>query len=145
MPGRTPAAAGDADAGVGAPNISMTHTRRTLSVIRWPDRVTGIRALYVSPGGVVVSAPAWIGAHLAAPHRHAVDDGVDRLKIRDVVDAQVLAAVFTDQRHAEPFRPIPNSGRNCRAWLVSTTWLSRVLVSSPDLGHGRANFRPVVR
>lgn len=47
------------------------------------------------------STPAWIGARFAGPHRHAVDHGIDRLKIRDVGDAQFLTAVFADQHHAE--------------------------------------------
>jgi hypothetical protein len=46
MPGRTPAVAGDAGTGVGVPQNSMTHARKTLSVSRRPDRATGIRALY---------------------------------------------------------------------------------------------------
>ena len=53
------------------------------------------------------STPAWIGARLAGPHRHAVDHGIDRLKIRDVGDAQFLAAVFADQHHAEGVRANP--------------------------------------
>ena len=35
------------------------------------------------------STPVWISAHLAAPHRHAVDHGIDRRKI-DGVDAWFL-------------------------------------------------------
>jgi hypothetical protein len=46
MPGTTPAAAGAADSGAGAPHNSMTNARKALSVSRWPDRATGIRALY---------------------------------------------------------------------------------------------------
>jgi hypothetical protein len=46
MPGRTPAAAGDADTGVGTPPNSMRHARKALSVSRWRDHATGIRALY---------------------------------------------------------------------------------------------------
>ena len=34
MPGRTPAAAGAADTGVGAPHNSMMHARKALSVSR---------------------------------------------------------------------------------------------------------------
>ena len=140
MPGRTPAAAGAADAGVGAPHNSMTHARKALSVSRWRDRATGIRALYrikangrgassedhfaggrdrletvlsglwvevrcgktvfgtgffqaiggsavISGAGQSASTPARIGARLASPHRHAIDHGIDRLKIRDAGDA----------------------------------------------------------
>lgn len=46
MPGRAPAEAGAADTGFGAPQNSMTHARKALSVSRWPDRATRIRALY---------------------------------------------------------------------------------------------------
>ncbi len=53
------------------------------------------------------STPAWISARLASPHRHAVDHGVDRLQIRDVGDAQLLAAVFADQHRAEAVRANP--------------------------------------
>jgi hypothetical protein len=54
MPGRTPAAAGDADTGVGVPHNSMTNARKALSVSRWVDRAMGIGELYrikaISPG-----------------------------------------------------------------------------------------------
>ena len=53
------------------------------------------------------STPAGIGARFAGPHRHAVDHGIDRLKIRDVGDAQFLAAVFADQHHTEAVRADP--------------------------------------
>lgn len=56
------------------------------------------------------STAAWIGAHLADPHRHAVDHGIDRLKVRDVVDAEFLAAVFANQHHAEAVRANPILG-----------------------------------
>ena len=46
MPGITPAAAGAADTGDGAPHNTMTHARNALSANRWPERATGIRALY---------------------------------------------------------------------------------------------------
>lgn len=48
-----------------------------------------------------ISTPAWIGTHLAASHRHTIDHGIDCLKIRYLVDAQFLAAVFSDQQRAE--------------------------------------------
>jgi len=53
------------------------------------------------------STPAWTGAPLAGPHRHAVDHGIDRLRVWDVRDAQFLAAVFADQHHAEAVHSNP--------------------------------------
>jgi len=53
------------------------------------------------------STPAWIAAHLGAPHRHTVDHGVDRAKIRHAVDTQLLAAVFADEHRAEGIRANP--------------------------------------
>ena len=58
MPGRTPAAAGAADTGVGAPHNSMTDARKALSVSRRPGRATGIRELYCSRGATDCSRGA---------------------------------------------------------------------------------------
>ena len=70
MPGITPPADGAADTGAGAPHSTMTHARTTLSTSRWPDRETGIHALYrwADPGDRKVM----VGARLALPGRQRI-------------------------------------------------------------------------
>ena len=67
MPGITPPADGAADTGAGAPHSTMTHARTTLSISRWPDRETGIHALYRWPGSG--DRKVMVGARLALPGR----------------------------------------------------------------------------